>query len=276
MNKQDIVFRGACMFCFLLSALLLLFLLGTIVFQGISSLSLEFFLTPSASFGAEGGILYQIIGSILMILTTAFISLPIGIGTALFYAEYSKDKLLYSLMYGLNGVPSIVFGIFGLIFFVNILNTGISWFIGSIILALMILPTIIISTLQAIESIPQNYYESSYALGLRKWQIIRKVILPQSFSGSLTGLFLGLARAIGETAPIMFIATAFSGAMVPRTLLEPVSTLPTHILALAQQAASPQAVSNAWGSALVLIFFVLIFSSVSLGLRIKTKEASIR
>jgi phosphate transport system permease protein len=171
----------------------------------------------------------------------------------------------------LNGVPSIIFGIFGLIFFVNILETGISWFIGSIILAIMILPTIVLSSYQSINSIPTIYRESALSLGLDHWQFITRVLLPQGIGGAITGLLMGLARAIGETAPIMFIATAFSGVDVPGSLAEPVSALPTHILVLAKQATDTQALQNAWGTSLVLVAIVFFLGLSALLGRIKTQ-----
>ncbi len=180
------------------------------------------------------------------------------------------------LLYGLNGIPSIVFGIFGLVFFVHFLGMGISWFVGSMILAIMMLPTILFSTYQSMNSIPRIYRESALALGLDKWQVIVKVIIPQSIGGAITGLLISLARAIGETAPIMFIATAFSGIQLPNSISEPVTALPTHILILAQQATDSNALSNAWGTSLVLIILVSTFSISAMFARLKLKKVSYR
>ncbi len=255
--------------------LILLFLFLVIAWNGIRAINFDFLFTASRNFGAEGGILYQIIGSLLLIAGAAIISFPLAIGTAIFKSEYMKSGLsrnmCTALIYGLNGIPSIIFGIFGLIFFVNILNTGISWFVGSIILAIMILPTIVLATYQSINSIPANYRESAFALGLPKWQVITRVVLPQGIDGAITGLLIGLARAVGETAPIMFIATAFSGVNIPGSLFEPVTALPTHILALAQQATNPQALRNAWGASFVLICLVTLLSVSALFSRMKLK-----
>ena len=255
--------------------LILLFLFFVIAWNGIRAIDFDFLFTASRNFGAEGGILYQIIGSLLLIAGAAIISFPLAIGTAIFKSEYMKNGLsrnmCTALIYGLNGIPSIIFGIFGLIFFVNILNTGISWFVGSIILAIMILPTIVLATYQSINSIPANYRESALALGLTKWQVITRVILPQGIGGAITGLLIGLARAVGETAPIMFIATAFSGVNIPGSLFEPVTALPTHILALAQQATNQQALHNAWGASFVLICLVTLLSVSALFSRMKLK-----
>ncbi|WP_010227859.1 phosphate ABC transporter permease PstA [Gillisia marina] len=264
----------------LVCALILFFLFGIIIWNGLPAISLDFLTNSSSDFGATGGIVYQIFGSILLIVFAALICLPIALGTAIYKSEYLKNetanKLINTLIYSLNGIPSVIFGIFGLIFFVNLLNMGISWFVGSIILSMMILPTVTLSTYQSINSIPTVYRESSSALGLNKWQVIVQVLLPQGFSGAITGLLIGVARAIGETAPIMFIATAFSGVKLPSSFLEPVSTLPTHILALAQQATNPAALQNAWGSSLVLVILVIIFSISALFIRLRHQTISKR
>lgn len=267
---------SAVLFC----SAILLFLFSVITWNGINSLSPSFLLTATRNFGAEGGIFYQILGSLLMVLTAAIICLPLALGAAIYKSEYLKSIRLQKasaiLIYGLNGIPSVIFGIFGLILFVNILNIGVSWFVGAIILAMMMLPTVVLATFQAMNSIPEIYRESARALGLNHWQVVTGVLLPQGFAGAITGLLLGLARAIGETAPIMFIATAFSGIEIPHALNEPVTALPTHILALAQQATDPRALQNAWGASFVLISLVTLFSITGLISRTKFKTVSQR
>ena len=264
-------FAFASRLSLIICACVLLFLLGSIFIQGISALSLEFLFTPSSSFGKSGGIFYQLFGSLLMVLVAALLVLPLALGTALFRNSYNKNSAIAHIMdqslYALNAIPSVTYGIFGLIFFVNLLNTGISWFVGSIILAIMMLPTVTLSTYQAMAAIPKIYHENAAALGLTRTEIVRRVTLPQSFHGVVTGLLIGLSRAIGETAPIMFIATAFSGVSVPQSLVEPVSTLPTHILELAQQSTDPQALQNAWGASLTLVLLAATFSGLALFLR---------
>jgi len=268
---KNTFFKAFCWFAVSACFGMLIFLFGIIFLNGIPAINLDFITSRSFNFGAEGGILYQIVGSVLIVIVAAILSFPLAIGTAIFKSEYLKSrkwkKLSDVLIFGINGIPSVVFGIFGLILFVNILGFGISWFVGSIILSVMMLPTITLTTFQSINSIPVLYRESSLALGLNKWQTITKVLLPQSFSGAITGLFIALARAIGETAPIMFIATAFSGVDLPSGIREPVSTLPTHILALAQQATNTDALQNAWGASFVLILLVMLFSTTALVIR---------
>lgn len=265
------LFISVCWASLGICCLVLIFLFSVITWNGVRAVNFDFLMTESRNFGAAGGIYYQIFGSILMVIVTAVISLPIALGTAIYKSEYLKKKRLHRwsdiMIYGLNGIPSIIFGIFGLIFFVNILNTGISWLVGSVILSFMILPTIVLTTFQSINSIPNHYRESALALGMNKWRIITKVLLPQGFNGAVTGLFIGLARAVGETAPIMFIATAYSGARYPGSLFEPVAALPTHILVLAQQATDLQALENAWGASFILICIVTFFSTAALFIR---------
>jgi phosphate transport system permease protein len=274
------LFIALCGLAAIICAVILLFLLGVIFANGIQAIHFEFLFTAARNFGSEGGIFYQIIGSLLLVSVAGLICFPLALGTAIFKSEYLKpgkmQKACAVLVYGLNGVPSVIFGIFGLIFFVNVLGTGISWLVGSAILAMMMLPTVVLATFHAVHSIPEVYRENARALGLGKWQMIVSVLLPQGIGGAVTGLLLGLSRAIGETAPIMFIATAFSGIDIPGSFFEPVTTLPTHILALSQQAVHPQALQNAWGASFVLICLVMALSTLGLWSRIKLKTVSLR
>ena len=277
-HRGDQIFAAATRLALALCFAMLIFLIGAILIQGAQAISLEFLFMPARDFGAAGGIFYQILGSILLVSVAGFIVLPIAIGTALYRAEYERNpRRAYCIdlaLYSLNAVPSITYGIFGLILFVNILGTGISWFVGSLILAMMMLPTVTLSAYQSMMAVSKDYRESSAALALSRAQQIRFVILPQSFHGIVTGLLIGLARAIGETAPIMFTATAFSGVTVPRSLYEPVASLPTHILALAQQATNPAALQNAWGASFVLVMLVMFFSALAYYARYKFSKLS--
>lgn len=263
----NIIYASALRVALFISLSILVFLIGSIIWQGGKALSLDFLLSNARDFGASGGIRYQILGSLILIFVAACLVLPLAIGTAIFRSEYvTSEKLGHQIdlaIFSLNGIPSITYGLFGLIIFVNIFGMGVSWSIGSILLAIMILPTVTVSSYQAMRAIPNSYRENAAALGLSRAQTIRRVILPQSLHGVVTGLLIGLARAIGETAPIMFVATAFSGVSWPRSINEPVSTLPTHILALAQQATNPDALRNAWGASFTLILIVILLSSLA-------------
>lgn len=279
-NFGDKIFVFLAGFCLCLCFAVLVFLLGSIFIQGAKALSLSFFFDKARDFGASGGIAYQILGSLLIVIIAALLVLPVAVGTAVYRNEYEKNerrkRLIDLILFSLNGIPSITFGLFGLIFFVNILGTGLSWFVGSIILAMMMMPVVTLTTTQTLQSLPRLYRENALALGLSKGKVIRSVVLPQSLHGIITGLFIALARAVGETAPIMFIATAFSGVTVPRGLFEPVSTLPTHILALAQQATNPDALQKAWGASLTLLLIVILFSSMAYLARYALRHLAVR
>ncbi len=279
-STQNTIFTGLTCAAFFICTGLLCGLIITIIFKGLPALSLSFLFSPAQDFGASGGILYQILGTLLMVIVAAIFVVPIALGSAIYSSEYlrshRKKRILELSLLALNGVPSITFGLFGLILFVNILGTGISWMVGSIILAIMMVPTTTLSTLQSMQSLPMTYRENGYALGFNRSQVIRYIVIPQGLQGLVTGLLIGLARAIGETAPIMFIATAFSGVTVPISVVEPVSTLPTHILSLTQQATNPDALKNAWGASLVLIILVFIISLSAFYARSKLKNLSQR
>jgi len=173
-------------------------------------------------------------------------------------------------------VPTILFGLVGYLVFGVLLNTGISWLTGTLILAVMIFPTLEVSIQESIESIPEAYRDTGLALGLTPLRMVASIILPQSAFGIITGALLGLARAAGETAAIMFTATTFSGVRLPQSFADPVPTLQTHILALSQDALDPRSINQAWGAGLVLLgmVFVLIFISLCLRYRIRMEAES--
>jgi len=251
--------------------LVLVFILATVFFKGGGALGAGFFLEESRDFGAAGGVRYQIAGTLLLMAGAALAGLPLALAGALFQTEYLKSpglrRALRLLVYSLNGVPTILFGLLGYLFFGIYLGTGVSWLTGVLILAIMILPTMQVSVQEAIEALPETYREAGSALGLSRWQEIRSIVLPHSFYGIVTGTLLGLARAAGETAAILFTATAFSGARLPASLGDPVPTLQTHILVLAQEAVNPRALEAAWGAGCVLL--ILVFSLISASLLIR-------
>lgn len=253
-----------------LSVMLLVSVVSVMVAKGGAVLTWEFFSQPSRSFGAEGGIRSQIMGTLILAVGAGLISLPIALGTALYQSEYLSlrfQSVVMRLIYALNGVPTILFGLFGYLVFGLYFGLGISWLSGVLILAMMILPTLVVSIREAIESIPVQYREAGLALGMTIPQLIRTVIIPYSFHGIVTGLLLGLARATGETAAILFTATTFFGVDLPKSFNEPVTTLQTHILVLSQEAVHLSATSAVWGSALTLMVLVFCFSSGALVIR---------
>ncbi|MDA0691423.1 MAG: phosphate ABC transporter permease PstA [Nitrospinae bacterium] len=241
---------------------ILILILGAVLWKGAPALDWEFLSQASTNFGAGGGIFYQMAGTLLLMAGAVIVSLPVALGAALFQTEYLKSerlkKFFRNLIHSLNGMPTILFGLLGYMIFGVTLETGVSWLTGVLILAVMILPTLQVSFQQAVETLPEKYRDAGMALGLSPWAMIRSVIIPQSLFGIVTGVLLGLARAAGETAAIMFTATTFSGILLPRTWTDPVPTLQSHILILAQEALNPEAVAHAWGAGLVLLSLALL------------------
>jgi len=252
-----------------LSAVLSLLLLGGILFmiiyKGIGVISWEFLTTPHRRLGQAGGISTAIVGSLWMVLGAMIVSSPLGIGAAIYLHEYSKSQRLNRLITiavsCLNGVPSVVFGLFGLAFLVSFF--GVSLLSGSIILGLINIPTIILTCQEALKSVPNSLREGSMALGATKWQTIKRVVLPSAMPGILTGVIMGVAKASGETAPIMWTAVTFTATPVQMfygifpNLFQPVNNLDYHLLNLIYFLGAWDVEARAWGTALVLIAVVL-------------------
>jgi len=267
---QEHLFLGLIGMMTAIGLLILGTVVGVIFWKGIASVSWRFFSSASEEFGAQGGIFYQITGTLIIMLGAGILSLPIALGTALYQTQYAPPwirQVVSQMLYALNGVPSIIFGLFGFAFFVTRLGLGVSWVSGVLILATMILPTVTVVIKESLESIPPIYRDAGLALGLTRWKVIKSILLPQSLTGIVTATLLGLARAAGETAPIMFTATCFTGVTLPHSLSDPVPTLPTHILTLAQEASDPQALRNGWGTAFVLLCLVFLMSLASMWVR---------
>jgi len=264
-------------FCALIALTLVLGIVAAITLRGFPALSWRFFTEQIRLVGAEGGIFFNLLGTAVLILTALAVSAPVAVAVALWHGVYLQTEAgrrrLMLALYVLNGVPSILFGILGLIVFVKYFNWGKSWLAGGILLGVMILPTVAISLAERIATLPRKYIEAASGLGLTQSQIIWSVILPQTRGGLITGALLGLARAAGETAPIMFTATIFAGATLPHAIKEsPVLSLPYHIFILAQDSFDPSVGTKLWGTALVLLMLVGAFSAIALPMRLRTHE----
>jgi phosphate transport system permease protein len=245
--------------------------------RGWPAISWQFFTEQIRLVGASGGIFYNLAGTGILLLTALAVCTPLATGVALMHGVYLRHSRhrgkLTVVLYVLNGVPSILFGIFGMILFVQWLGWGKSWLSGGILLGFMILPTVTVALIERIASLPRHYLEAAAGLGLTQSQTVRSVILPQSLSGLITGSLLGLARAAGETAPIMFTATIFAGATIPSGIKEsPVLSLPYHIFILAQDSFDPSVGSKVWGTALTLLGVVFLLNLIALPARLKIHE----
>jgi phosphate transport system permease protein len=231
-----------------------------IVVNGFRALSLEFLFAAPRNSMTEGGIWPAIIGTIVLTLGTAIAALPLGIAAAVYLAEYAADtwltRTIRFAIVNLGGIPSIVYGLFGLGVFVLFLDFGTSIVAGSLTLGLMTLPIIISTSEEAILSVPRDFRIVSLSLGATRWQTIRHQVLPHALPGIITGVILGLARAAGETAPILFTAAAFYLPELPRSIFDQTMALPYHLYVISTQVPG-MPLSVQYGTALVLLLFVL-------------------
>jgi phosphate transport system permease protein len=271
------LFRVLTALCAAIACGVLGVIIWAIAHRGWPAISWRFFTEQIRLVGAEGGIFYNLVGTMILIATAFASSAPTATALALAHGVYlrrspHRGKLTLFLTV-LNGVPSILFGLLGFIVFVQFLGWGKSWLTGGLLLGFMILPTVTVALIERIASLPAKYLDAAAALGLTESQIVRSVILPQSIGGLLTGSLLGLARAAGETAPIMFTATIFAGATIPHGIREsPVLTLPYHIFVLAQDSFDPAVGAKVWGAALVLLGVVFALSLIALPARLRIHE----
>jgi phosphate transport system permease protein len=259
---------------------IVLLFLGVILFDivsnGLPALSWEFLTAPPRDLGRAGGIGPAILGTIYLVGGAILFALPIGIGAAIYLHEYTRGGRVAGIIRAgadlLNGTPSIVFGLFGFAFLVLYLNLGVSLLAGLVTLGLMILPTIIRTTEEALASIPAGIREGSLALGATHWQTIWRVVLPPAVPGILTGTILSIGRAAGETAPILFTAVVFSRRLLPGSVMEPVMALPYHLFILATNV--PGARENQYGTALVLLALVAAVYLVAIFVRNRYRSSA--
>ncbi len=245
--------------------------------RGAPALGWSFFTEQIRLVGAAGGIFWNLIGTVILLAAAFILCAPMAIGLALVERVWLRGdtarRAMRTVLYTLNGLPSILFGLFGFIVFVQWCGWGKSWLAGGIVLALSMLPTVTISLVERLKAIPAKYVEAAAALGLSRAQIVWAVLLPQAWGGLITGSLIGLARAAGETAPIMFTATIFAGASWPHGIKDsPVLTLPYHIFVLAQDSFDPAVGAKLWGAALVLLGLVFLLSLIALPSRLKIHE----
>jgi phosphate transport system permease protein len=231
-----------------------------IFIKGIPAISWEFLTTFPTNGVKEGGIYPAIVGTFLLTIGTAIFSVPLGIGAAIYLSEYASDnrwtRAIRIAIINLAGIPSVVYGLFGLGMFVIFLKFGTSIFAGSLTLSIMTLPVIISTAEEALRAVPQSFRVVSISVGATRWQTIRKIVLPQSLPGIMTGVILGLERAAGETAPILFTAAAFFLPQLPNSIFDPTMALPYHLYVISTQVPG-MPIEIQYGTALVLIVFVL-------------------
>ena len=239
-KKQDTIMKYVFWGLGLLTLLILIVIIGYILINGLPHISWEFLTTSPKDFGAEGGILPMIVSTIYVTFFAVLIATPIGVGSAIYLYEYAGEgKFVKAIRFcseSLASLPSIIFGLFGLAFFVEFLNLGWCILSASLTLAIMAMPTIMRTAENALEAVPPNYREGSLGMGATRWQTIENVILPAAIPGIITGVILGMARAIEETAAIMY--TVGSSTAIPITIFDPARPLPLHLYMLATEGIS--------------------------------------
>lgn len=267
-SKEKIAF-GVVTFATTLVLFVLVAIIFDIVSNGLPAITWEFLTESPRNLGREGGIFPAIVGTIYLVIGAIAIALPIGVGAAIYLNEYTIEGRLTRIIRAgndlLNGTPSIVFGLFGFAFLVIFVGLNVSLLAGQITLALMILPTIIRTSEEALKSVPDSLRHGSLALGATRWHTISRVVLPAAAPGILTGTILGIGRAAGETAPLLFTAVVFSKRYLPSSVFEPVMALPYHLFILATNV--PGADTQKYGTAFVLLALVTGIYSIAIILR---------
>jgi len=245
--------------------------------NGLPAITWEFLSQSPRDSMTAGGILPCIIGTVILSVGSMLVSFPLGVATAIYLNEYARPgktvRLIRLGIANLAGVPSVVFGLFGLAFFVTFLGMGVSILSGVLTLAILVLPVIIGTAEEALKSVPSTYREASLGLGATKWQTIRMVVLPAALPGMLTGAILGLSRAAGETAAIMFTAAVFYAPKLPTSIFSDVMALPYHIYVLATAGTEIEKTRPLqYGTALVLIALVLGMNLIAIVYRAKLQK----
>ena len=256
-------------------AIPVLFIIIYIVVNGAGAISWEFLTQSPSQAGKAGGIFPAIVGTFYLMLGTLIFSLPVGVFASIYLTEYARDnwltRLINMAILNLAGVPSIVYGLFGLGLFVLTMKFGMSLLAASLTLACQALALTITTSREAIIAVPREYREGSLAVGATKWQTIRHVVLPQALPGIITGAILAMSRAAGETAPILVVGAAFIVSGLPSSPFDQFMALPYHLYtAAAHVPGMPK--TTIWGIALVLLVVVLSFNSLAVFIRVRVRQ----
>ena len=263
--------------------LITIFFLGIIIYfiliRGASALSWAFITQVPKKAMTAGGVAPAIVGTFYLTLGAMIFSIPLGLACAIYLSEYSPKGYIVNIIRvsinNLAGVPSVVFGLFGLAIFVKFFGFGVSVLSGSMTLAIMVLPSIISTAQEALIAVPQSYREASLALGATLWETIRRVVLPSALPGILTGVILSIGRVAGETAPILFTAATFYTRGFPDSVFSEVMALPYHIYALMTEGVHPvEQTRIAYGCAMILLILVLSMSTLAIIIRQRQRSQS--
>lgn len=272
----DKVFHGLLLGATLFGIVMLVILMRQIFIDGLKYLDLDFIFSMPSRFVEKAGIYSALVGTLIILLVTALAAIPIGVGTAIYIEEYANPDKWYNRLIQVNianlaGIPSIVYGMLGLGLFVKTLGMGRSLLAGALTLALLILPVIVISTQEALKSVPKELRQGSLALGASKWQTTIKVVVPAALPGIMTGSILALSRAIGEAAPLIMVGASGFVAFLPKSLLDQFTVLPIQIY---NWTSRPQASFHelAASGILILMAIMLVFNGLAIVIRNKYQQ----
>jgi phosphate transport system permease protein len=266
-------FTGVGLAAFI-TVLPIILVVGYVFWKGTPAISFDFLTEMPKDGMRAGGILPAIVGTFWLTLGTAIISVPLGLGAAIYLSEYAPEnrwtRTIRIAIINLAGIPSVVYGLFGLGLFVLFLHFGTSILAGSLTLAIMTLPVIISTTEEALRSVPNSFRVVSISLGGTQWQTIRRIVLPQALPGILTGVILGLERAAGETAPILFTVAAFFLPQLPNSMFDASMALPYHLFVISTQVPG-MPIEIQYGTAVVLLTFVLTMNIIATMIRSRAR-----
>ncbi len=251
------------------------FVILYLVINGIGAINWTFLTQAPTNGMTEGGIMPAILGTLILTMGTAIVTMPISIAAAIYLSEYAKDnrltRTIRMAIVNLAGIPSIVYGLFGLGAFVLAMQFGTSIIAGSLTLGIMTMPVVISTAEEALNSVPQQFRTVSLSLGATRWQTIRHQVLPHALPGILTGMILGLSRAAGETAPILFTVAAFYLPTLPSSLFDQTMALPYHLYVISTQVPG-MPLTIQYGTALVLLLITLSLTLVATGVRTSVRR----
>lgn len=269
-QKAQRMFRALFLVMTILLILPVAVILGVLLWKGGPMISIDFLFTEPTQGMTAGGILPALVGTVWLVAVALLASVPVGVAAAIYLSEYAPDNWLTRLInlaiINLAGVPSIVHALFGVGAFVIFFEFGTSILAASLTLAIMTLPVVIVATRESLQAVPQAFREACWNMGATRWQTIRRVVLPNSISGILTGVILEVSRTAGETAPIMFTGAAFFLPFLPQSVYDQTMAMSLHLFVISTQVPGvPEGLP--FGVALVLIALVLVMNSLSIGLR---------
>ena len=254
------IFYGACLASIFILLMSLFLILWDVLSQGVPWLDAQFLTGVPSRRPEQAGIFPALIGTIQVVVITVLLAFPVGVGAALYLAEYAGNsrltRALRTNISNLSGVPSIIYGIFGLALFVRVFGFGFTVFSGALTLTLVILPIVIIASIEAIKAVPDAQREGAYALGASRWQMVRQAVVPAASPGIMTGIILAMARAIGETAPLILVGAFTFVTFLPQPFNGSYTVLPIQVL---DWATRPQADFHGLAAAAIIVILVLMF-----------------